>query len=186
MILVVSRIFERKGVQYILKAFQGLNHDYTLNIVGDGPYLNTLKTLSYDLKLKVNFLGFLDNQSDKLKNLYEESEIFIFTSESENFPVVLLEAMVAGMAIITTTDTGCAEVVGDSAILINSKDSNAIMETLNRLINNSEQIKNLQLAARKRVEELFGWENIAQKYLELYFRIISPSSLLSEVYKNKN
>ena len=167
-ILVVARIFERKGIQYILKAFEGLNYDYTLNVVGDGPYLSSLKTLSNDLKLKVNFWGFLDNQSDKLKSLYEESEIFIFTSESENFPVVLLEAMVAGMAIITTIDTGCAEVVGDSAILVDSKDSNAIMESLNRLINNPEQTKNLQLAARKRVEELFGWEHIALRYMELY------------------
>lgn len=188
MILVVTRIFERKGIQYILKAFQGLEHDYTFNIVGDGPYLNTLKTLSYDLKLKVNFLGFLDNQSDKLKSLYEESEIFIFTSESENFPVVLLEAMVAGMAIITTIDTGCAEVVGDSAILIDSKDSNAIMESLNGLINNPKQIKNLQLAARKRVEELFGWKHIALQYLDLYNNCTKDKSTVEkkEMIKNFN
>lgn len=167
-ILVVSRMFERKGIQYILKAFHGLKHDYILNIVGDGPYLEPLKSLSVEFKLDVNFLGFIDNQSIELKRLFEGSEIFIFTSESENFPIVLLEAMLSGMAIITTLDTGCAEVVGDAAILIDSKNSNAIKEALIRLITDCQLRRDLQKAARKRVEEYFGWSAIANKYIELY------------------
>lgn len=167
-ILVVSRMFERKGVQYILKAFQGLTINYQLNIVGDGPYLNSLIKLANELKLKANFLGFVDNNSTVLRTLFEESEIFIFTSESENFPIVLLEAMLAGNAIITTSNTGCAEVVGDSAILVEPKDSNAIRDSLIKLINNPLQIKKLQSAARRRVENYFSWKLVANQYLELY------------------
>jgi L-malate glycosyltransferase len=167
-VLVVSRMFERKGVQYILKAFSGLETCYTLNIVGDGPFLETLKNLSNELNVQANFLGFMDNGSEELKNLYEDSEIFIFTSESENFPIVLLEAMLAGMAIITSQNTGCAEVVGDSGILVDPKDSNLIREELIKLMANKQLLKNLQLAARNRVEELFGWDGIARQYMKLY------------------
>lgn len=177
-ILIVTRMFKRKGVQYFLEAVKELEHDYTINIVGDGPYLETLKDMSQENDLKINFLGYIDNLSDQLKKLYEESEIFVFTSESENFPVVLLEAMLSGMAIITTNDSGCAEVVGDAALLIESKNSKAIKESLARLINDSKLSRNLQLAARKRVEEKFSWENTAKKYFNLY-RITSSSKLFS-------
>ncbi len=168
-ILIVTRMFKRKGVQYFLEAVKGLEHDYHINIVGDGPYLESLKGISMQNNLKINFTGYLDNYSDQFRKLYEESEIFVFTSESENFPVVLLEAMLSGMAIITTNDTGCAEVVGDAAILIDSKNSEAIKQSLLKLMGNNELIGKLRFAARKRAEEIFGWEKIAQKYLELYF-----------------
>lgn len=167
-ILVVSRMFERKGIQYVLKALEGLNHSYGINIVGDGPYLNFLKKIANDLKVDINFLGFVDNDSEELKSLYEESNIFIFTSESENFPIVLLEAMVAGMAIITTKGTGCEEVVGDAAILVEPRNPVEIKNAIQKLLDDPILIDNLQKAARKRVENLFSWESIAKKYLEIY------------------
>lgn len=167
-ILVVSRMFERKGVQYVLKALEGLNHGYGINIVGDGPYLNFLKKTANELQVDINFLGFVDNDSKELKSLFEESKIFIFTSESENFPMVLLEAMVAGMAIITTKGTGCEEVVGDAAILVEPKNPLEIKKALQKLLYDPELLCSLQKAARRRVEELFSWESIAKKYLEIY------------------
>ena len=186
-ILIVTRMFERKGVQYFLEAIKDFVFDYGITIVGDGPYLPTLKSMSKKNNLNVNFLGYVDNESDQLKRLYEESEIFVFTSESENFPIVLLEAMLAGMAIITTNDNGCAEVVGDSAILVNSKNAEAIRKSLIHLINNPKLISDLKIAASKRVEELFSWEHIAQQYLKLYSKIIFSKSIkLSEIAKQNS
>jgi len=167
-ILVVTRMFERKGVQYFLQALSDLKYGYNINIVGDGPYLETLKRFATDKKLRVNFLGFVDNNSKELRDFYESSMIFVFTSEAENFPVVLLEAMIAGLAIITTNDTGCAEVVGDSAILVNSKDPGAIKDALIKLINDPDLCIELGKAARKRAEENFSWKNVVSKHINLY------------------
>jgi len=175
-ILVVSRMFERKGVQYFLQALTGLKHDFNVNVVGDGPYLGNLKKIASEKKLAVNFLGFVDNNSRELRNLYESSRIFVFTSESENFPIVLLEAMIAGLAIITTNDTGCAEVVGKSALFVGSKDPEAIRESLQRLIENPQLCYELGRAARQRVEEYFGWESISTKHMRLYSQLSRNSS----------
>ena len=129
----------------------------------------------------------MDNLSDELKKLYEESEIFVFTSESENFPVVLLEAMLSGMAIITTNDNGCAEVVGDSAILVDSKNSNAIKESLYKLMSDRKLINNLQIKARKRVEDKFSWSHTTQKHIDVYSRIISSNPFkYPEIYAGQN
>ena len=167
-ILVVSRMFERKGVQYFLDALPGFNHGFEINIVGDGPYLENLKKQAAELNLNVNFLGFMDNKSESLKNLYETSSIFVFTSESENFPIVLLEAMTAGLAIITTDDTGCAEVVGDAALLVPSKNSSSIKNALIQLVGDYNLCRSLGDAARKRAEEHFSWKIIANKHLQVY------------------
>lgn len=167
-VLVVTRMFERKGVQYFIKALSSFNYNLKVNIVGEGPYLKTLKTLAADSKSKINFVGNLDNESQELREYYETSKIFVFTSEAENFPIVLLEAMIAGLAIITTNDTGCAEVVGDGGILVNSKDSLAIKEALLKLITDPDLCIRLGKKARKRAEDLFSWETVAKKHIHLY------------------
>ncbi len=161
-------MFERKGVQYILKALEGFDNNYEVHIVGDGPYLGSLKRIANDLKLKVNFWGLLNNQSKKLKELYETSRIFAFVSEAENFPIVLLEAMTAGMAIITTKGTGCAEVVKDTALLVEPKNPEAIREALLKLTQNQELCHELGSAARKRIIEHFSWEIVTEQYINTY------------------
>lgn len=172
-VLIVTRMFERKGIQYFLEALEGRSLDSEVNIVGDGPYLRSLKRLKEKLKVRVNFLGWLENSSRDLKKLYETSSIFVLPSESENFPVVLLEAMAAGMAIITTKGTGCAEVVGDAALLIEPRDPVALREALHKLVNSPGLCKELGQAARRRLENKFGWTAVAHQYISLYEKYAS-------------
>jgi len=169
-ILLVSRMFERKGLQYFLRALEGLELEHEVNIVGDGPYLRTLQQMAAELRVRVRFWGWLENPSRELKELYETSNIFVFPSESENFPIVLLEAMAAGMAIITTKDTGCAEVVRDAALLVEPRNPVAIREALDRLIGNPDLCKELGRAARRRLENNFSWTAVAGQYTDLYKR----------------
>ena len=97
-------------------------------------------------------------------------EHFCFPSEVENFPNVLLEAMAAEMAIVTTKGTGCEEVVGDAAVLVDPGDVAAIRREIRRLVQQPSICRELGQAARKRLEENFGWETIARRYVALYER----------------
>lgn len=163
-VLVVTRMLERKGVQFILEALRGLDHGFEVNIVGEGPYLATLRQLAARLGVEVRFHGWLDNDSAEIRDLFESSSIFVFPSEAENFPIVLLEAMAAGMAIITTSGTGCAEVVGDSAILVTPRDADGIRSALLSLFGDPARCSSLGASARKRVEENFRWSVVADRY----------------------
>jgi glycosyltransferase involved in cell wall biosynthesis len=167
-ILVVTRMFERKGVQYLLHALSSFTSDYEVHIVGDGPYLPVLKGHVDTTDIDVTFWGFLDNQSSEIRELYETSSIFVFPSESENFPIVLLEAMAAGLAIVTTSGTGCAEVVGDAAMLVAPRDSDGIGRSLETLVSQPELIEALGTRARRRLEERFSWKNVAEQYQRIY------------------
>ncbi len=167
-ILVVTRMFERKGVQFFLRALEGLELEHEVHIVGDGPYLGTLRTLARELRLDVDFRGWMDRGSEELIDLYETSQIYVFPSEAENFPMVLLEAMSAGSAIITTKGTGCAEVVGDTALLVEPRDAAGIREALTRLVADPELCRRMGAAARARLEENFTWSAVASRYLDYY------------------
>jgi glycosyltransferase involved in cell wall biosynthesis len=167
-ILVVTRMFERKGVQYLINALEGFNHEFEVHVVGDGPYLQTLEGRVEEKNLDIKFWGFLDNQSREIRDLYETSKIFVFTSEAENFPIVLLEAMASGLAIITTEGTGCSEVVGDAALLVKPSDSAGIRRCLEMLIADPDMISKLGSAARERLTEKFGWAKVAEGYSLLY------------------
>jgi glycosyltransferase involved in cell wall biosynthesis len=170
-ILVVTRMLERKGVQYVLKALEGSQFCHEVHIVGDGPYLPALRQMALAMGIQVTFWGWLDNLSTELKELFETSSIYVLPSEAENFPIVLLEAMAAGMAIITTEGTGCAEVVGDAAILVPPKDPAAIRDAFSRLVSEPWRCRDLGQAARERLEENFSWPAIARRYIDQYRNI---------------
>ena len=169
-IVVVSRLVERKGVQYLIRALEELEHDYEVCVVGDGPYLPKLKALATRLKVPVKFTGFIDNTSAQFREILEQAEIFVFTSSAENFPVVLLEAMSAGLCIVTTDDTGCREVVGDAALKVPPHDAAAIRQALLTLMSDPARREALGRAARQRVVEHFTEGKVAADYRELYMR----------------
>ena len=165
-VLVVTRLFERKGVQYIIDAMRDIKN-YELVICGDGPYLKKLEHQISKLNVtNIHLLGYISYE--RLKYEYETSSIFVFTSTAESFGIVLLEAMSSGCAIITTNNSGCSEVVDDAALLVRPKKSSNIKEALIKLINNDQLRNELGAKARKRVEENFTWKIIAEQYLSVY------------------
>jgi glycosyltransferase involved in cell wall biosynthesis len=167
-ILVVSRLLRRKGVQTLLHALAVLELEHEIHIVGDGPDLPVLQRLAASQRHRVVFHGWLDNRSPALNELYESSEIFVLASEQENFPVALMEAMAAGLAIVTTRGTGCAEVVGDTALLVEPGNPAQMAAALLALIRAPERAHELGRAARRRIESEFSWRSVAERYLGLY------------------
>ena len=79
------------------------------------------------------------------------------------------------MPIITTKETGCAEVVGDAALLVPSRDAAAIRSALERLLSDEPLRCRLGDAARKRLEERFSWASVADQHLTLYRQHARPA-----------
>lgn len=172
-ILVASRLVERKGVQFLIEALDVLDEDWEVYIAGDGPYLPTLKKLAAQINTPIHFLGFTPRE--KLQELYYSSKIFVFPSIQENFPMVLLEAMAAGCAIVTTSVEGNSEVVGDSAIKVEPGNTEQIRNALKKLTSNPEQIQHYSQLARDRVKQ-FSTSRIATMYQALFDRVIAENN----------
>jgi glycosyltransferase involved in cell wall biosynthesis len=170
-ILMCSRMLPRKGFQYAIEAVKDLGLDWQVNIIGEGPYLDELKKMAANSSTPIKFWGWLDKNNPQFRDLYQTSSIFVFPSESENFPVVLLEAMAAGMAIITSTAGGCPEVVSDAALLVEPRDVDAIQNNLLMLIKSNQLRGEFRQKGFRQVQQ-FNWDNVTRQYLDCYRRVV--------------
>jgi glycosyltransferase involved in cell wall biosynthesis len=163
-VLVVARMFPRKGVQHFIEAIAGLDDDWEFIIAGDGPHREQLETQASSTAARVRFTGFLERAV--LRSLYESSQILVFPSIQENFPMVLLEAMDAGCAIVTTNAEGCAEVVGDAGLVVPKGESHGIRAALERLMHDPGLVQRFSARGKQRAAML-AWPSIAVRYRDL-------------------
>jgi glycosyltransferase involved in cell wall biosynthesis len=173
---MTGRLLPRKGFQHVLKALEGIDTDFEVHIAGDGPMRAELETRAKTLRAKVVFHGWLDNNSPELKDLYETSAIFCLPSERENASISLLEAMAAGMAVITSNVTGCPETIGDAGFIVPPNDPEAIRPVLRNLISSESLTAEYAAKARRRVCEHFDWRKISLAYLGLFESLLERRS----------
>ena len=175
-ILVATRLVERKGVQYLLRALAGGGVAWPVTVVGSGEYEAELTALNRSLGSPARMAGWLSNDSAEFKAQLERAAIYVLPSDFENFPVSLLEAMAAGCAIVTTSGHGCEEVVGDAAALVvpGSVDRERCIRELRAalaaLTADRERTAALGARARRRLDDNFSWKAVARRYVELYLR----------------
>lgn len=175
-ILTASRLFRRKGVQFLLDALAGLEpgvlEGWEIVVAGDGPMLPALQEQAARLGLVVQFPGFVTR--DVLQQLYASSELFVFPSLRENFPVVLLEAMSNGCAVVCSNVSGMPEIVGDDGVLVPPEDIEALRAAVRRLLTDAPLRRELGARARTRIDQ-FAWEQILARYLAVFQQVIEDS-----------
>jgi glycosyltransferase involved in cell wall biosynthesis len=174
-VLTVSRLFARKGLATLIEAHAGLDSPVGLHVVGDGPQRGELERLAAEKGGDVRFWGWIDGEDPTLARLYERAAVFVLPSVAENFPMVLLEAMAAGLPIVTTRGTGCADVVGDAAMLVEPGESDGLRAALGRLLGDLELRRALGARARARLEQEFTWPRVAAAYSDAFRAVRQPA-----------
>jgi glycosyltransferase involved in cell wall biosynthesis len=171
-ILFVGRLIKRKGLIYLLDAFANLqkNHpDIRLIVAGSGPLMNCFKKYCNRKAVadKVNFLGVLGHK--ELNNIYQKTHIFVIPSLNEALGNVTLEALAAGLPVISTK-TGAAELISDNGIIIEKESSKQIEQAIEKLIGNGNLRREMGRKSRE-VALGMGWEKTASQYYDLYKQI---------------
>ncbi|MCK4744937.1 glycosyltransferase family 4 protein [Candidatus Parcubacteria bacterium] len=168
-ILLVSRLFVNKGIQDFIEAIKDLDlKEWKVKIVGDGPYRDILEDMvvDYGLSDRVKFLGWVDNESEEMKNLYGRARVFVLPSHFENMNMTLIEAMQAGCAIIASDVGGNKEVIGDSGALYKVNDIIGLAESIKKMIN-QDDILFLRNGVRDRIKEKYNWDVVINNYVNL-------------------
>ena len=174
-LLYVGPIIPRKGILYLIEAIHKVKEKYesiTLFIVGEGPDRIQYEELSSNLGLDKNiiFAGFVSELN--LKSRYENCDIFVFPSLNEGFGQVLVEAMVFGKAIIATNSSSIPEIIGDSGILIEPKNTDDLASAIITLIDDENLRIELGNKAYKRVMEKYTWDKISDEYTKIFDEMI--------------
>lgn len=171
-VLYIGRLERRKGVKYLLQAYQLLeqgNPDAQLIIAGDGPDREKLELLADDLKLKnISFLGYVTEEA-KLE-LLADADLFCSPAlYGESFGIVLLESMATGTVTIAGNNSGYADLMsGLGAIsVVNPRDTEEFGRRLELLVNEQSLRKIWQKWAQDYVQQ-FSYPQIVDQYEELY------------------
>lgn len=184
-LLYIGRLEHRKGVNYLLQAYQLLaqdRDDIRLIIAGDGPDRDKLEKQAAELSLpNVSFLGYIDQQT-KLQ-LLAEADLFCAPAIfGESFGLVLLEAMATGLVTVAGNNPGYAAVMQGMGqlSLVNPRDSEDFARRLQLLLEQEELRAEWRKWALKYVKQ-YSYKQIIRSYERQYKRAMkNHASKLAE------
>jgi len=177
-IVFVGRLEKRKGVDYLLKAYQQVRKEFPnsrLIVLGPGTRLRK----KYEKRVRrsgledVVFVGYASY--DELPRYYKTADIFCSPATGrESFGIVLLEAMAVGKPIVATHIEGYASVVthGEEGLLVPPKDDKELARALMSLMAD-ESLRRQMGAKGMLTAKGYDWEQIAQRVFDYYVRILS-------------
>jgi len=174
-LLFVGRIVYQKGLDLLLKALGGLQHiPWKLTLVGDGPFIEDLKSQAKREGIldRVKFSGWVEK--DQLVHYYQEANIFVLPSRHEGMSNALLEAMAMGLPIVASDIAGNEELIiqGDQGYLFSSNNIKELRRVLKKIIIDEDLRSNLGTQSRNKIENKYTWQNSANSYLDLSYKII--------------
>ena len=129
-----------------------------------GPMLEKI-VKEYGLGDRVEFLGLRSDIPDLMRN----SDFFVRPSTLEGMPLTVLEAMASGIPVVATNVAGTGEAVldGQTGILVEPGDVEALAEALETIIRDRPTRLKMGGAGRARVEASFSWDRVAERSLEV-------------------
>ncbi len=168
-VLTVGTLEPRKNLPRLVDAFRALpahlQHAHPLVVVGAHGW-RTSETLE-----KLRSLGdrclLLGHVSDEdLTELYRRCVLFCYPSLGEGFGLPVLEAMVAGVPVVTSNVSSLPEVAGDAAEFVDPLSVESIAAGIRHLLESPERRRELQLRGPERSRK-FSWEVTAARVIEV-------------------
>ena len=158
-----------RGILDILQILHALGDSRVrYKVVGDGFYLRQIKQEAAKYSVKVEFTGFLPDPRQTLG----ASDIFLYYSHLDNFPIVILEAMASGLPVVTSDVGATSEMIhnGVDGYVAETRDS--YLDALRSLLNDPELRQKIGGNARSSVERRFNWQTLVDDYVALYQKLV--------------
>ncbi len=179
--LTVSRLVKHKGIHTLIKAYQKLNPEQKLVIVGDSAktdqYVNYLKKLAGN-NPKIIFTG--QQTGRTLKTLFENAYLFIQPSEAEGLSITLLEAISYGRPVLTSDIEENQEVVGKTPWKFKNKSVNNLAKKLKLALADQKNLKIQAQKAKRKISKEYNWPKIVEETASLYQETLTPEIKLKE------
>lgn len=177
-IISVGRLSQEKGYMDLLKIFNQLSKkhkNWHLDIIGDGPERDKLEEYikTKELQEKVTLHGFRDK--DYIDKMLHQAALYVMTSYTESFGIVLLEAMSHGIPCVAFSSAeGAKEIIssGKNGYLIKNRNATAMIKKIEDLMKKDDIRKQMGKDARKSIKQYTkevvkeDWYNLLEKKVQ--------------------
>ncbi|MBD2579807.1 glycosyltransferase [Oscillatoria sp. FACHB-1406] len=184
----IGRFDERKGIETLVRAIgrsQFRDDPHLSLIIGggsrpghsDGEERERIEAIVEELELDeiVSFPGRISDED--LPLYYAAADVCVVPSHYEPFGLVAIEAMASGTPVVASDVGGLQFTVASeqTGLLVPPKDDAAFAAAIDRILGNPEWRDRLGSQARKRVEEKFSWDGVAEQLSALYLQILADT-----------
>ena len=176
LILSVGRYIPKKGFCTLVEACSRLEgKDFECQIIGNGPLEESLKEQAALLGVdqRVSITG--PKAEGEIKRLFERSRMFVLSctraedGAMDNLPTVIMEAMAAGLPVVSTDVAAVSEMIADeeTGFIVPERDSGALAQKMACLLENPELARAMGMRGRERCRELFDLDRTSAALCEI-------------------
>ena len=179
-LLHVSLMSDVKRIDLLLKSIKKIIFDYGrknihLHLIGKGPKKDVYESISEELSINeyCTFYGMVEN--DKVARFMNKCNTLVISSKSETFGVVGIEAMAAGLPVISTKCGGPEDyVTPETGILVEKENVNSLTEGILNMMNNFQQYDTNKI--KNYVKKNYSKEVVSSKLINLYKDILKDEA----------
>jgi glycosyltransferase involved in cell wall biosynthesis len=179
-LLYVGRLAAMKGLPVLFESLSKLRQKYSnvhLTVVGDGGERRDIEAIAQQLGVAdlIDFVGY--KSQTEVREYLQQTDIFVLPSFAEGVPVVLMEAMAAGVPVVTTRIAGVPELVeqGESGWLVPPGDVEALVDGLSQLIESPALRNQYGKAGHAKVAAEFNIITEARKLGDIFRQEVSSA-----------
>lgn len=166
-LLFVGRLIPEKGVHYLIEAFEKLQTDCRLVIVGDSPYTpDYVRRLKATEDPRIVFTGYLFG--DGFKQLMKHCRIYVQPSDIEGTSPVLLTAMGYGRPVVVNGIPENRATIGAAGMAFDPGDVEGLRRILASIVDDAGALAELSVASEERVRDHYSWDRITDAFERLF------------------
>ena len=179
---IVARLVERKGHRELLRAAKEVINQHAeviFFIIGDGSLRNDFALLVREYGLVSNVI-FTGPRSD-MPQVYAALDIVALPSHAEGVPIVVIEGMAAGRAVIASRVGAIPNMIvqGETGLLVEPRDHVSLRNGLVRLLHDSKLRQSLGEGANRVARQRYSCSAMASRYLAEYRQASDPNEALT-------
>lgn len=174
-ILQVAAIVPDKGVHVLVEAYEQLNTDLPLVIVGDTPYATEYKAQVQSTKdPRIRFLGYV--YGTEYRELLANCFMYIHPLLVDGTSPALLQAMAYGCAIIGSDLPEIDGTLADTGLRFTTNNPDALRMQMAKLLQDPAMARQLGQSARQRIIDYFNWDRVTDEYEALSMQLFNRHS----------
>lgn len=173
-VLFVGTVSVRKGISYLVEAFDKLVHPRK-RLVLVGPIESNFRTMLGRLTDRTDTAVLGPKSQAELKDIMSASHVMVLPSVEDGFGLVMAQAMACGCPVIASENTGGADLFTHNVegFITPVRNSDALAGFLQKLADNPDLRKQMGAASVERVKSLGGWDSYGEKIYRAYLETVN-------------